>query len=333
MGLLQFSMRMIGISPRFIISFLKGICPIGRRTSVELRQLQYFVKVAKKQHVTQAAEELHVAQSAVSRQIHQLEEELGVTLFVQKGRNLQLTSVGKLFLNRMEEVLRDLDRAVNEVREFLDPEAGEIRIGFPHSLGIYLLPTVVASFRQTHPNVKFRLRQGTFNSLIRDLVKGEIDLAFISPFPEAHELVSGDLLLLEELYAIVPEGHALAGLGTIRLEQLKDEPFVMFSEEYSLRSIVLEACSKAGFKPNIGFEGEETDTIRGLVAAGMGVSMLPEMALTEISQLQPAKVRVVEPQVTRSIGLIHRTGERLPLVAEVFQAYLLDFFQEHKKQT
>ncbi|TDF95859.1 LysR family transcriptional regulator [Paenibacillus piri] len=295
---------------------------------MELRQLQYFVKVAKKQHVTQAAEELHVAQSAVSRQIHQLEEELGVSLFVQKGRNLQLTSVGKLFLSRMETILLDLERAVTEVREFLDPEAGEIRIGFPHSLGIYLLPTVVASFRKSHPNVKFRLRQGTYNSLIRDVMKGEIDLAFISPFPDNHDHVSGHLLLQEELYAIVPQGHELAEQGTIRLEQLKDDSFVMFSEEYSLRSIVLEACDKAGFVPQIGFEGEETDTIRGLVAAGMGVSLLPEMALTEISQLQPAKVRVTDPKVTRSIGLIQRAGDRLPPVAERFQSYLVHFFSD-----
>ncbi|MCU6794793.1 MULTISPECIES: LysR family transcriptional regulator [Paenibacillus] len=296
---------------------------------MELRQLQYFVKVARKQHVTNAAEELHVAQSAISRQIHQLEEELGVPLFVRKGRNLQLTSVGKLFLERIEVVLADMERAVSEVREFLDPEAGEIRIGFPHSLGIYLLPTVVASFRQSHPNVKFRLRQGTYNSLIRDVMKGEIDLSFISPFPEKHLYVSGRLLLQEELYAILPQGHKLADNETIRLEQLREESFVMFSDEYSLRNIVLEACAKAGFVPRIGFEGEETDTIRGLVAAGVGVSLLPEMALTEISQLQPAKVRVIEPLVTRSVGLIQRTGDKLPLVAEMFQHFLFDHFQEN----
>ncbi|WP_159881327.1 LysR family transcriptional regulator [Paenibacillus puerhi] len=293
---------------------------------MELRQLQYFVKVARKQHVTQAAEELHVAQSAVSRQIHQLEQELGVLLFVQKGRNLQLTPVGKLFLGRVEGILTDLERVVSEVHEFMDPEQGEIRIGFPHSLGIYLLPTVVARFRESHPKVKFRLRQGTYNSLIRDVMKGEIDLSFISPFPEKHAHVSGELLLLEELYAIVPQGHVFAEMEVIRLEQLKNESFVMFSEEYSLRNIVLEACAKAGFNPNIGFEGEETDTIRGLVAAGMGVSMLPEMALTEISQLQPAKVKVTEPRVTRSVGLIQRSGEKLPLVAEGFRKFLLDFF-------
>jgi LysR family transcriptional activator of glutamate synthase operon len=294
---------------------------------VELRQLQYFVKVARKQHVTQAAEELHVAQSAVSRQIHLLEEELGVRLFVQKGRNLHLTSVGKLFLSRMEGILTDLERAVNEIHEFLDPEAGEIRVGFPHSLVVNLLPSVVATFKKDHPNVKFMLRQGTYNSLIRDVNKGEIDLAFISPFPESHDYVTGEILLTEELFAILPANHILAEYTTIRLEQLKDESFVMFGEEYSLRSIVMAACRQAGFVPKIEFEGEETDTIRGLVAAGMGVSLLPEMALTEPSKLQPAKVRIIEPQVTRTVGLIRRKGEELPLVAEVFRRFLLEYFQ------
>jgi LysR family transcriptional activator of glutamate synthase operon len=298
---------------------------------VELRQLQYFVKVARKQHVTQAAEELRVAQSAVSRQIRLLEEELGVNLFVQKGRNLHLTSVGRLFLSRIERILTELERSVSEIQEFLDPEAGEIRIGFPHSVVLHLLPTAVAAFRRDHPNVKFKLKQGTYNSLIRDVTKGEIDLAFISPLPESHEHVSGDLLLTEELYAILPPNHILSEYQSIRLEQLKDELFVMFSEEYSLRTIVMEACFRAGFSPKIGFEGEETDAIRGLVAAGMGVSLLPEMALSEGSSLQPTKVRIAEPRVTRTVGLIQRAGERLPPVAEVFRRFLLEFVQNGLK--
>ncbi|MDF2922842.1 MAG: LysR family transcriptional regulator [Paenibacillaceae bacterium] len=296
-------------------------------TDVELRQLHYFIKVAQKQHVTQASEELHVAQSAVSRQIHQLEEELGVSLFVQKGRNLQLTPVGKLFLDRVEVIFSELDRAVQEVHEFLDPELGEVRIGFPHSMGINLLPTVVAEFRKHHPNVKFRLRQGTYTSLIRNLTGGEIDLSFVSPFPETHELVTGELLLSEELYAVVPMQHPLAGRESIQLNELRHEPFVMFSDAYSLRSIVLEACKAAGFVPKIGFEGEETDTIRGLVAAGLGVGLLPEMALTEISPLEPAKIRISEPSVTRTIGLIRRKDEKLTPVAELFRSFLLDYFR------
>ncbi|MDB4866632.1 MAG: LysR family transcriptional regulator [Cohnella sp.] len=294
---------------------------------MELRQLQYFVKVAKLQHVTKAAEVLHVAQSAVSRQIHRLEEELGVRLFMQKGRNVQLTAVGQLFLRRAESLLTDLDRAVMEIHEFLDPEVGEIRLGFPHSHGYHLVPRVVAAFRKLHPNVKFRFRQGMSASLIKDVAESEVDLAFISPFPEKNDLVTGEIILTEELFAILPDNHPLAMEVAIDLEQLKDETFVLFSPGYSLRSLVWEACLAAGFTPKIGFEGEETDTIRGLVSAGMGVSLLPEMALYQTSSMMPAVVKVRHPHVIRNVGLIRRNGIKLPTIVQMFHAFLLDYFK------
>ncbi|RUT27937.1 LysR family transcriptional regulator [Paenibacillus zeisoli] len=298
---------------------------------MELRQLLYFVKVAQKEHVTKAAEELHVAQSAVSRQIHQLEQELGVDLFIQKGRNVHLTAVGQLFCSRVEAIIKDLELAVNEVHEFLDPEQGEIRLGFPHSLGIHLIPSIVAEFRKLYPNVKFRFKQGMFPSLIRDVTMAEVDLAFISPFPESHDQVVGNLVLTEELVAILPPSHPLAQEETIHLSQLKEDKFILFSKGYSLRPIVWQACLEAGFSPKIAFEGEETDTIRGLVAAGMGVSLLPEMALFQTNLLQPARVRISNPRVTRTIGLIHRSDDKLPLVAQSFRKFLLEYFASASK--
>ncbi|KIL36943.1 LysR family transcriptional regulator [Cohnella kolymensis] len=299
---------------------------------MELRQLQYFVQVAKLQHVTKAAEALHVAQSAVSRQIHRLEEELGVRLFMQKGRNVQLTPIGQLFLRRAEAILSDLDRSVMEIQEFLDPEVGEIRLGFPHSLGIHLVPQAVAAFRKLHPNVKFRFRQGMFASLIRDVIEAEVDLAFISPYPDKNENVSGEVVLTEELFAILPESHPLALENSIRLIDLKDENFVLFNSGYSLRMLVVDACKEAGFTPKIAFESEETDTIRGLVAAGMGVSLLPEMALFQTSSMMPASVKVTEPHVTRTIGLIRRAGEKKPaMVVQMFHSFLLEFFKNQYK--
>ncbi|WP_027094382.1 LysR family transcriptional regulator [Cohnella thermotolerans] len=295
---------------------------------MELRQLQYFVHVAKIQHVTKAAEELHVAQSAVSRQIHRLEEELGVRLFMQRGRNVQLTPVGQLFLKRAEGILEDLDRAVNEIHEFLDPEVGEIRLGFPHSLGIHLIPQVIAEFRAKHPNVKFRFKQGMFASLIRDVIEAEVDLAFISPLPDKNDHVCGEIVLTENLFAILPANHPLANEEEIDLYQLKDDTFVLFSSGYSLRPIVWEACRAAGFVPRIGFEGEETDTIRGLVAAGMGVSLLPEMALSHTSPFMPAIVKLKEPGVTRTIALIRRAGEKPSRVVRLFHDFLIAYFRE-----
>ncbi|MFD2671134.1 LysR family transcriptional regulator [Marinicrinis sediminis] len=296
---------------------------------MELRQLQYFVKVAKKQHMTQAAEELHIAQSAVSRQIHQLEEQLGVHLFLQQGRNLQLTPVGKVFLDRVEGILQDLDRVIQETREFIDPDLGEIRLGFPHSMGVHLVPMIVSQFRNAHPNVTFKLKQGKYDQLMQAVLKAEIDLAFISPFPEAHSHLIGNVLLTEELFAVVPPNHPLAARDCISLTDLQEESFVLFREGFSLRNIVVEACQKAGFVPKIGFESEETDTIRSLVAAGMGISLLPEMSLKySCTPLQPVKLRITDQHVTRTIGIIHRTQDKLPLVAKGFKDFTVSYMKD-----
>ena len=294
---------------------------------MELRQLHYFMKVAQKQHVTQASEELHIAQSAVSRQIHQLEEELGVSLFIQRGRNVQLTPVGQLFCERVQAIIQDLDNAVYEVRQLVDPEYGEIRIGFPHSLGIHVIPSVVAAFRKCYPNVRFKFKQGMFSTLMKDVLCTEVDLAFISPFPQNQQHVSGHIVLTEELVAILPISHPLAGHSSITLAQLREDEFILFREGYSLRSIVWDACLDAGFTPSIAFEGEETDAIRGLVAAGMGVSLLPEMAMAYVQSLDIVKVKITQPRITRTIGLIHRAHEKLPVVAETFRSFLLSYFE------
>lgn len=139
--------------------------------------------------------------------------------------------------------------------------------------------------------------------------------------------------MTEELFAILPQNHRLAGESEIRLEQLQKEKFVLFSQGYSLRPIVWQACLQAGFQPQIAFEGGETDTIRGLVAAGMGVSLLPEMAFYQTNPLQPAQVKVVEPAVTRTVGLIYRTDSKLPLVARSFRTFLISYFKARQNNT
>lgn len=295
---------------------------------MELRQIQYFIEVARREHVTRAAEHLHVAQSAISKQISNLEDELQVQLFVRQGRNVKLTPIGRIFLRRMEIALSEIEKAVQEVSEFIDPERGEIRVGFPHSLAAYTLPTVVSAFRKEHPNVSFQLRQGTVTHLIEDLVKGEIDLALVSPVPTDHPDVEGHILFTEEMMAILPPKHALAGSTFIRLAQLENEPFVLFRPGFTLRTIVVEACEQAGFKPKIAFEGEETDTIRGLVAAGLGVGLLPAVALKESGPINPVHVRISEPRVTRTVGFVTSRSRKLTPSERVFQHFLWKFYRD-----
>ena len=150
---------------------------------MEIRQLKYFIEVAKLEHVTQAADSLHVAQSAVSRQISLLEDELGVPLFTREGRNVKLTQMGRLFLTYAERCLNELDLAKQQIQEYLNPDLGMIRLGFSSGLSVQTLPPVLTEFRESHPGLHFQLQQGTTDQLFHYIESGEIDLAF-SPSPE-----------------------------------------------------------------------------------------------------------------------------------------------------
>ncbi|WP_025028991.1 LysR family transcriptional regulator [Caldalkalibacillus mannanilyticus] len=295
---------------------------------MELRQIKYFIEVAKGEHLTQAADKLHIAQSAISRQIANLEKELNVQLFIRKGRNVILTPIGQIFLQRVEAAILEIDGAIQEVSEYIDPEIGEIRIGFPHSLAAFTLPNVVAAFRKEHPNVRFQLSQGKVNELIDDLIKGEIDIALVSPVPIDHPEVEGHILFTEEIMAILPPDHPLAHKESILLNELENELFVMFRTGFTLRNIVIDACDKAGFIPEIAFEGEETDTIRGLVAAGLGVGLLPNVALKVQGPLETANVRISDPIVTRTVGFVTSRHRKLTPSERIFQQFLWNFYQK-----
>src|SRR5699024_11180296 len=124
---------------------------------MEFRQIKYFMEVAKREHVTDAANALHIAQSAVSRQMFNLEEELGVALFIREGRTVRLTRIGKLILTRMEKAMHVMDDAAQIVWEYTDPQKGMVYIGFPTSLASYILPTVIYNFRKEYPEAQIKL--------------------------------------------------------------------------------------------------------------------------------------------------------------------------------
>ena len=145
---------------------------------MELRQLRYFIEVAEREHISEAAVHLHVAQSAVSRQIANLEDELGVQLFERIGRNVKLTPIGKIFLEHTISAIQAIDFAKKQIDEYLNPEKGTIKIGFPTSLAGHLLPTVISAFKKEHPNVAFHLRQGSYQLFNRSCKTSRTKLGF-----------------------------------------------------------------------------------------------------------------------------------------------------------
>lgn len=293
---------------------------------MELRQIKYFIEVAKREHVTEAAVSLHVAQSAVSRQIFNLEEELGVSLFTREGRNVKLTPIGEMFLVQMEQAVKLIDNAVREIEEQLDPEKGTIRVGFPSSLAAYTLPTAISAFREQYPEVKFQLNQGSYSYLIDGVVKGDFNLALLGPVPKREKKIKGKTLFTEKIVALLPQHHPLARKQILKLNDLRDDSFVLFPNGYILREIIVTACSQLGFTPRVTFEGEDIDAIKGLVSAGLGVTLIPEITLIDCMPRSTVKIPITEPDVSRTVGVIIPTERELLPTEKLFYEFLGDFF-------
>ncbi len=293
---------------------------------MEIRQLQYFIEVAEREHVSEAAIALHVAQSAVSRQIANLESELGVELFEREGRNIKLSPVGKLFLIHAKTAMKAIEHAKKQIDEYLDPERGTIKIGFPTSLAGHLLPTVVSAFKREHPNIAFHLRQGSYRFLTESVKSGDIDLAFLGPVPTNDPDLEGHILFTEKISALLPEQHQLAEKRSLLLSDLRNDEFVLFPDGYILRDVVVNACKESGFVPKIACEGEDLDAIKGLVTAGMGVTLLPDSSFYETKPRFTVKIPIEIPDVKRTVGIITPRSRELAPAEQVFFEFVIKFF-------
>jgi len=299
--------------------------------TLELRQLQYFVEVAKREHISQAADHLNVAQSAVSRQIANLEAELGAPLFERIGRNVKLTPIGKTFLEHTVTALKAIDFAANQVEEYLNPEKGTIKIGFPTSLAGYVLPNVISAFKKEYPEISFQLRQGSYNFLIEAVKNRELNLAFLGPLPPKDESIIPTVLFSEQFYALLPANHPFAQNEQLYLVDFREENFVLFPENYILRKVAVEACREAGFIPKITSEGEDLDALKGLVAAGIGITLLPESSLYHSIPRFTAKVPIALPAITRTVGIISPSNREIAPSEKVFLNFVTNFFYKLSK--
>ncbi|WEA46026.1 LysR family transcriptional regulator [Priestia aryabhattai] len=293
---------------------------------MDFRQIRYFMEVATREHVTEAAHSLHVAQSSVSRQIVNLENELEVDLFIREGRRVHLTPVGKIFFERMKHAMNVIDDARREVKEYLDPEKGTIRITFPISLAAYTLPTVIYAFRLRYPEAKFQLKQALYQELIEGVIKGDFNLGLIGPLPFKEKKLQQKVLFTENIVALLPIHHRLAKESSVKLQELVDEPFVLLPEGFVFRDIVVNACQNLGFTPNVAFEGDDIDALKGLVSAGLGVTLMPEVTLVDSLPRSTVKIPLVEPNVTRTVGVITPKERALLPTEKLFYDFLQEFF-------
>lgn len=297
---------------------------------MEWQQLEYFQTLARLQHVTRAAESLSLSQPALSRSIARLEEELGVQLFERQGRSIMLNRYGQLFLKRVNRILKEFNDGKQELQDLLHPDHGEVSLGFLHTLGTHLIPDLIGAFRLQAPSITFTLMQNHSYSLIEHLDAGELDLCLLAEPTETKLPIHWTPLWSEELFAVVPLGHRLADQESILLAEIANEPFIFLKKGYALRRTTDQLFEQIGVIPQITFEGEEAATASGLVAAGLGVSLLPDMR--DINKSKTVQIRIREPKCQRVIGMALVKGGYLSPAATRFKEFVLNHFAESREQ-
>jgi DNA-binding transcriptional LysR family regulator len=291
-----------------------------RLTTLLAPNLALLTAVSETGNITRAAELLGVPQPTVSRRLAALAEALGAPLTEPVGRGIRLTRAGMILAEAAGRARIIVEAGVRQAREEIEPATGHVVLGFLHLLGRWLVPSLLGGFRAGHPRVRFSLVQGSRQHILDRLIAGELDLALVAPLPADEPGLDAAALTEQELLLSVPETHRLAGRRRIRFAELADEQFVTLEHGYGLRQIADALCAEAGFEPKIAFEGQESDTVRGLVAAGLGVALLPRFG-------PEAPAGVVEiplsPGASRTICLTWPAGERFTPAVRAFRDHVL----------
>ncbi|HUN38013.1 MAG TPA: LysR family transcriptional regulator [Trebonia sp.] len=317
--------------------------------------LRWFKQVAEGATVTEVSELEMVTQSGVSRALARLEQEVGTPLLEKSGRTLRLTGAGQVFKPHVDRALAQLRGGLDAVAQFISPETGTVAVAFPQSLGSWLVPDLLGSFRAAHRDVAFRLThvRDELHGLPLDGGAADLEIGTRRFRTDLREMRPGDLLVhikqiaTEPLRLALPRTHRLAspeavpansadspisatsavpGLPGIRLADVATEPFIALRTGSALRKLGDDLCQAAGFRPRVVFEGDDLSNVRGLVAAGLGVAIVPApRAGSPVAGAGPVLYPpILDAGAERSIYLTWPADRALLPAAELFRAHVID---------
>jgi DNA-binding transcriptional LysR family regulator len=292
---------------------------------LQLSRLRVFVEVAKQGSISAAAEELSYTQSAVSQQIAALEAETGVTLIERLPRGVRLTTAGATLVTHAEGILGRLAAAEADMEAIAGLRGGQLRMASFPTAGATLMPVAIAMFRAQHPEVELTLAEGEPEEIAPRLYAGEFDLALLFEFEGTSESLVADLvrqpLFEDPMFLALPADHPLAGRRTLRLADLRAEAWVQTSSSSPCARHVVRCCHVAGFEPIVSFESDDYQTVQGLVAAGVGVALIPKLAVA--SGREDIAIRALSPySPVRNVIAATPEGSRLTPAAAAMTAIM-----------
>lgn len=292
---------------------------------MNLRDLHYLVALAEHKHFGRAAEASFVSQPTLSTQIRKLEEELGVSLVERTPRNVLLTEVGVEIARRARDVLNEVDQIRSIARRTVDPESGTLRLGIFPTLGPYLLPHVIPRLRARFPRLELLLIEEKTEIVLRQLREGKLDAGVLALPIHDHQLHS-ELLFKEPFVVAVPANNPLAKRASLNLEDLADQSVLLLEDGHCLRDHALEVCQLAGAGEKVGFRATSLETLRQMVAADVGITLLPMLAVRppvpQIDNVCLVPFRGQAP--TRDIAMVWRKSSAMNAFLVELAALLRD---------
>lgn len=289
---------------------------------MELLQLRYFLEVAKSQHMTKTAEKLHIAQPALTQSIRRLEQDLGVSLFSREGRNIQLTPCGMFFYNRLQLLVEELDRSIEDVRQMAQAESRTVRLNVLAASTLVI--DAVAAYKKIHKDVNFQLLQRE-DSGFYDI--GVSTRLFYQPPEEAE---GASFVCTEKILLAVPKTGIYPKKASADLSDFRDAPFISLFGSKQLRSICDKFCAHAGFVPRIIFESDSPAAVKNMIAENMGVGFWPEFSWDH----DTGTVRLLEitqPPCQRDILITCPKADEASETVKEFYVFLKEYFQKRKQ--
>ena len=270
------------------------------------KQLQYLVALAETRHFGRAAERCHISQSTLSVGIRDLESVLGTAVAERSNRHVLMTRVGDQIAERAKALLRDAEEVMELARADRSPMTGEMHLGVIPTIGPFYLPRVLTTLREMYPALTFYLREEQTVPLLARLEDGELDAALVALPCDTGDLVT-DIIFEDEFLFACHRTHALAGAGEVSLEALAGERLLLLEEGHCLRGHALDACEMGDTRTRAQFEASSLHTLVHMVAAGIGVTLIPRLAVdAHIAQGTDISLSPLGVSVSRQIGLAWR---------------------------
>jgi len=292
---------------------------------MDLRQLKFFVEIARFRNFTRAAEELHVAQPAVSTAIRKLEEELELVLFNRQDRKVALTAEGERFLEHALRVLDDLKAAGQEMSDLRGLGKGEVRVGVPPMMSAYFFPTIICGFAERYPHLRLEVSGEGAASIQKMISQGELDMGVIAGghVPDNLEVRH---ILREEVVVCVPPGHPFTSRTTVTLEEFAAQPLIMFKEGYYQREMLFEEIKESGMTPQVVFETNLYTMVKSLVKKRLGISTLLRMVVEDDAELRAVSF---DPPLHLDLMLAWKKGAYLSRANRAFADFLMEQVRDY----